>query len=216
MATNAWNTAKTVARHNIRIIPVPPREKGCKLADWPELATSDVEQIQQWEQEQPDGNYGVVCTPDTIVVLDADNPGLRSHIERQTNRDFPNTLSVGSSKGYHYYFLQTDRTRAIGNRKVGGMFDLQSDRKYVVGPASVHPSGKRYTILNNTDIVPMPDWLAEYLDKASTPRKAKKKDTPELDENFDPDKWYRFNDISGSEQGDWFIVDEFDCLNVGG
>jgi putative DNA primase/helicase len=202
---NAWKTAKTVARHKIKIVPVPPKEKGCKLADWPERATSDIEQIQQWEQEQPDGNYGVVCTPDTIVVLDADNPGLRSHIERQTDREFPDTLTVKSSKGYHYYFLQTDRTRAIGNRKLAGMFDLQSDRKYVVGPASTHPSGVKYAILNNTDIVPMPDWLADYLDKASTPPKRKKKDGPQMADDFDPDEWYRFNDISGFEDGNWFI-----------
>lgn len=206
--TRAWKLAQTVAKHNIRVIPVPPKEKGCKLLDWPELATSDLSTIQQWERQQPDGNYGVVCTPDTVVVLDADNPGLRSHIERQTGRAFPDTLTVKSSKGYHYWFVQTDKTRAIGNRSLSGMFDLQSDRKYVVGPGSIHPSGAEYTIINNTDIMPMPDWLAEWLDRASTPAKPKPTEEPEVADDFDPDEWYRFNDISGTDADGKFFPDE--------
>jgi putative DNA primase/helicase len=206
--TKAWKLAKTVARHNIRVIPIPPHEKGAKLPNWPDLASSDLSQIQQWEQAQSDGNYGVVCTPDTIVVLDADNPGLRSHIERQTGKDFPDTLTVRSSKGYHYYFWQSDKSRVMGNRSLAGMFDLQSNRKYVVGPGSIHPSGAEYTIINNTDIVPMPDWLADWLDAASTPPKTKTNDQPELADDFEPQDWYDFNGISGTDAGEKFFPDE--------
>ena len=205
----AWRIARRLAEYGVKVIPIPAKEKGCKLANWPELATTDLEQISKWIEEDPDSNYGAVCTPDTIVVLDADNPGLRSHIERATGREFPSTLTVKSSKGYHYYFLQTDKSRAIGNRKLAGMFDLQSDRKYVVGPGSIHPSGAEYTILNDTDIVPMPDWLAERLDTASKPAKARgKRDYPETREDFDADdlfNWY-------AEQ-DAFVIEGYRAWN---
>ena len=205
----AWRKAKVMIKHGVHVIPIPAGEKGCKLPNWPELASIDINQINKWEEAEPEGNYGSVCTPDTIVVLDADNPGLRSQIERMTKKSFPDTLCVRSSKGYHYYFLQTPKTREMGNRKVADMFDLQSNRKYVVGPGSLHPSGEIYTIINNTEIIPMPDWLADHLDKWSAPAKRVGGDsTPDLHEDFDPDDWYDFNDISGYEDGDYYIPDE--------
>lgn len=214
--SKAWKLARTMARHGVKVIPVPPREKGCKLENWPALATTNSEQINAWSIAEPEGNYGAVCSPDTVVILDADNPGLRSQIERTTERQFPSTLSVKSSKGYHYYFRQTDKTRSIGNRKVADMFDLQSDRKYVVGPGSVHPSGVEYSIMNDTEIVPMPDWLAEHLDswaqrvidaKAEakgycTTGKGRVKSRPTLHEEFDPEDFFDWY----AEQGA-FIID---------
>jgi putative DNA primase/helicase len=208
MLTKAWKLARIMAKHGVAVIPVPPKEKGCKLGNWPDLASTDLNQIEEWAQAEPDGNYGAVCSPDTVVALDADNPGLSSYVERATGKDFPATLTVKSSKGYHYYFLQTDRTRAMGNRKVAAMFDLQSDRKYVVGPGSIHPSGSEYTIINNEDIVPMPDWLADYLGKWSAPPKPKAASGPEVDEDFEPSEWYDFNDISGRDDGEWYVCDE--------
>jgi putative DNA primase/helicase len=198
--TNTWNLARKMAEHGVAVIPVPPKEKGCKLLDWPQLATTDINQINNWAETEPDGNYGCVCTPESVVVLDADNPGLRSQIERTTGRDFPDTLTVRSSKGYHYYFKQTDRSRAVGNRNVADLFDLQSNRKYVVGAGSIHPSGAEYTVINSVDIVPMPDWLADHLDRLSLPRK-RKSAAPSLHEDFDEDDFFSWYE----EQNAFFI-----------
>lgn len=209
--SKAWKLARTMARHGVKVIPIPPREKGCKLLNWPELATTDLQQIEAWAEIAPEGNYGAVCTPDTVVILDADDPSLRSQIELATGREFPSTLSVKSMKGFHYYFLQTDKTRSIGNRKVAEKFDLQSNNKYVVGPGSVHPSGVDYSIMANTDIVPMPDWLAEHLDgmyaKAIEDKAAskgfgsgnsKKSGRPTLDEDFDIDDFFEWYEDQGA------------------
>jgi putative DNA primase/helicase len=51
----------------------------------------------------------------------------------------------------------------MGNLKVAGLFDCQVKNRYVVAPGSLHPSGIRYEVQDNTAIVQAPDWLIQWL-----------------------------------------------------
>jgi len=45
------------------------------------------------------------------------------------------------------------------------LFDAQVKNKYVVAAGSIHPSGQRYEVLNDTEIAEAPDWLLTWIKK---------------------------------------------------
>jgi Bifunctional DNA primase/polymerase, N-terminal len=141
-----------LAERGIPVIPVEPSEKRCLLPDWQRRATTSLEQIAQWNAENPNYNVGCVAEPDGIV-LDCDVKGLMRRIEEETGHKFPATLVVRSAgRGCaHVYFLQTELSRKLGNRKAAGLFDLQSVDKYVVGPQSRLDNGRIYEVVNGCD-----------------------------------------------------------------
>jgi len=157
--------AMPLLARGIPIIPIPPRQKGTRLKGWQNLATIELEQIEKWHEENPQYNAGAVAKPDGFWMLDCDVPNLEQTIETETGQMFPPTFSVRSSKGIHYYFRQTQASRKTGNVSVEGLFDAQVKNKYVVAPGSIHPSGKRYEVLNDAEIVEAPDWLLAWIKK---------------------------------------------------
>src|SRR5438132_13260957 len=98
-------------KRGIPVIPIPAKQKGCRLKDWPTLATTDPAVIEQWRKNGLNQNAGAVAKPHGFCIVDWDDLSL---IE-QLPQDLPKTLTVKSAKGLHYYFKQTDSTRALGN-----------------------------------------------------------------------------------------------------
>jgi hypothetical protein len=108
-----------------------------------------------------DGDNAGILTND-IIVLDVDNPEL-------FNRIVPETFTVQTGKGYHYYFIRPDnadyRCRSV---KAEG-FDVRANGGYVVAPGSVHPNGSEYISIYDRPMVDAPDWLLELSLKVDTP-----------------------------------------------
>jgi putative DNA primase/helicase len=162
--------ASAMAERGIPVIPIPPRQKAAQLKDWPERATTDINQIETWHKENPQYNCGAVATRNGFWMLDCDQAGLLERIEKETQRKIPTTLTVRSRKGQHIYFVQTDASRSMGNIRVAGLFDAQVSKRYVVAPGSIHPESlKPYEIIDSSPIVEAPDWLyAWLLEQANT------------------------------------------------
>lgn len=97
-----------VARH-IPVIPIPPLQKGTVLKHWPNLATTELEQIEKWNEENPHYNAGAVAKLDGFLMLDCDVPGLQQKIEKSTGQDFPQTFSVKSSNRAAFLFQTYSR-----------------------------------------------------------------------------------------------------------
>ncbi|MGO9862303.1 MAG: phage/plasmid primase, P4 family [Terriglobales bacterium] len=161
--------ARPLIERGIPVIPVQPNEKRCLLPEWQKKATTDIEVVRQWNQENPNFNVGCVGKPDGFAMLDCDVVGLREQIERETRQKLPRTLVVKSAgKGAeHIYFRQTDESRRLGNRKSAGLFDLQSVDKYVVGPGSTLSNGKSYEVVDGSGIADFPVWLGEWIERHS-------------------------------------------------
>lgn len=95
-------------------------------------------------------NYGVITQHGGLAILDIDHAPSIPLIEV----NLPETFTVKTSKGKHYYFiiegeakkivLQDDTTHH-GELQAGKWF-------YVVGPGSTHPSGVKYEIINDAPI----------------------------------------------------------------
>jgi len=159
-----------VARH-IPVIPIPPLQKGTVLKDWPNLATTDLEQIEKWNEENPHFNAGAVAKLDGFLMLDCDVPGLQQKIEKSTGQVFPETFSVRSTKGLHFYFKHTAVSREmkkniqLKDNQGNVLGDVKVNNGYVVAPGSTHPSGKPYELVNDAEIAEAPEWLVAWIKK---------------------------------------------------
>jgi putative DNA primase/helicase len=161
--------AMPLVARGIPVIPIPPRQKGAVLRNWPELATTDSGQIEKWNKENAQYNVGAVARLDGFWMLDCDVPDLPETIEKQTGQFFPKTFSVRSNKGLHFYFKHTVASQSLKKniqlKDEQGIVlgDVKVHNSYVVGPGSIHPSGKSYEVVNKSDIVEAPDWLVTWI-----------------------------------------------------
>ncbi len=68
----------------------------------------------------------------------------------------PPTLTVTTGRGKHLYF-EGDAPGAV----LGEKLDFKGHGGYVLGPPSIHPSGRRYTFLDpGVAVAPLPEWIA--------------------------------------------------------
>lgn len=202
------------AHMGFRVIPIPPKEKGCKLPNWTELASNDPEQIDKWNTQEPDGNFGLVAN-ENLCFLEFDIPGGMKAAAKEMGQPIPQTRVHVSGRGYaHYLFVPTERSRMIGNRSVnlpdgsGEWFSFRSDRKYVVGPGSVHPNGISYKVGRDVPPLTIPDWVCDFIEKHSAPKQRRNKEGVPVADDFDFGDfldWYDINVIT--VENDWHITD---------
>jgi hypothetical protein len=180
-------STEEMLKRGIRCIPIPPQTKACKLSDWPELASCDPAQIASWRVSGGlRQNVGAVASPETVAILDIDDKSIMDTLPQP----MPRTMTVRSNGGWHFYLRQTDATRELGNvtateileatipavkDEKGNIeipavpavtrhfFDFQQDRKYVVAPWSIHPSGAMYSLVDDSPIIDCPDWLTQWI-----------------------------------------------------
>ena len=169
-----------IERAGFRFIRIRPRSKIPNDRDWqhtrnysakdPRLhAWTDVYQsfeIRSGSDEHGDlythyegyGNYGVLCSSDA-VVLDLDTPELVAFLLEtiQTDSGLPATLlcKSGSGRGIHAYY-RTKKGHPVRlldpanpDKNVG---DIKSTGGQVVGPSSIHPSGRPYEIVDDREV----------------------------------------------------------------
>jgi hypothetical protein len=93
-------------------------------------------------------NYGVMGGHGELVIIDADKPDVVAAIKNI----LPATFRVND----HFYYICQEARRTIrllaGDGKHGTPGDVISFSKYAVGPGCLHPSGKRYAIIEDIPI----------------------------------------------------------------
>lgn len=102
-------------------------------------ATTDTKKIREAFQRYPDANLAIV-PPDWLVVLDVDGRTGRDTFE---SLSLPDTASVITARGRHYYFLSRD-SAFDELPKLDGIDIRTNGNGYVVVPPSGHASGKQY------------------------------------------------------------------------
>ena len=170
--------AKRNAARGFKVVPLTdPKGKGCFLKNWPELATDDLAQIEEWARQYPDANCGVVTT-ETLMILESD---FYPDLEKLLGAPVPRTFTVQCRENRpHFYFYQTDKSRAFGNNDLAGVFEFKQWHRLVVAEGSIRldpnppeDKGRVYQIIDDSPIIPIPDWIVDKL-----PRKTKVAATP--------------------------------------
>ncbi len=153
----------------LAVFALPP---GAKQAEpgWQHQATRDPATVAGWPV---DANIGVACRASNVVGLDLDRKDDVDGVDTlralcaHARAPWPNTYTVATAHhGLHMYFRAPAGVivpssigrwpgvdvRAPGER-LGG---------YLVGPGSV-VDGRRYTVIHDLPIAPLPAWLAARL-----------------------------------------------------
>jgi hypothetical protein len=139
------------------------------ISSWNSSATSDATIVEQWWNENPLYNIGVVCNQSGLVAIDVDprNGGLDSleFLEANLGIGFPTTpksitgaYDVGgkSVRGMHIFLAATQDDRFRGNltskTKKDNLpgIDIKHNG-YVVLPGSLHASGVTYEWAQDAD-----------------------------------------------------------------
>lgn len=96
-------------------------------------------------------NYGVLGGAGGLIIIDFDDKELQDVIEPK----LPETFTVKSGgKGLHHIYLTTDNTKSfkVMNEKGETLCDVQGNGKQVVGPGSIHESGRTYEVIKDIPI----------------------------------------------------------------
>lgn len=135
-------------------------------------ATQDPERIRVLLSAGSAPNYGLVC-PDGVFAWDLDGDGWQQQIATLEGRfgALPSTLTTRTANGEHRFY----RWPESFPRPIGKMFGWVTrwgsgrDAGYVIGPRSIHPSGREYAPGTVFDIAVLPDAWAESVLGTDTP-----------------------------------------------
>lgn len=160
--------ALLLARDDVHVFPLPARSKAPRVR-WRDVSTAEPGQIIYWLSGS-DANYGVDCGKSRLLVLDEDEMGELERLAVDQGKPMPNTFTVRTAHGQHFYFRQPG---GFGNRapfkRNGYKIDVRGEGGYVVGPGSTHPSGAVYTLTDATSPAELPSWLLDLLVAPAVP-----------------------------------------------
>ena len=159
-------SAKDALARGFAILTCEPGDKKPYVKYSPHAVDSSTRNpdiaLKPWAVDKIAANYGVGCGPSGITVIDVDT-GINSVDELLTwmnQHNLPMTFTVISGRdgfGAHLYYLKSVKTTPFNIGGVKG--ELRGHGAYVVGPGSVHPSGKKYTIYKDISPATLPDGI---------------------------------------------------------
>ncbi|MFH1309067.1 MAG: bifunctional DNA primase/polymerase [Candidatus Omnitrophota bacterium] len=105
-------------------------------------------EIEPWFESG--NNFGVLGGCGDLIIIDADTEEISTIVKAK----FPDTFTVKTRKGFHYYYLNTDIQKKIVLKKGDEHFgEVISTGSQVVAPGSVHPdTGMEYMVVNDVEI----------------------------------------------------------------
>jgi hypothetical protein len=214
--TTFLERALPYAKLGIPVFPLMPREKcpPASMTAWPELATTDLAQIAAWNDENPDYNCALVAGLGRHVFLEFDVMDGMEAAAAEMGEAIPGTRAHRSGRGFaHWLFLATADSDRLGNRSANldnghEWFSFRADRRYLVGPGSVHPNGGLYTVIADVAPTSIPNWVCRWVEKHSQDNsRAKEAIAVAEDFNFDEFLSHYGIDIVGGKDG-WHTTRE--------
>jgi len=149
-------------RRGLSVIPLIRGGKKPKIP-WEEYQKhrATEEQIRDWFVN--DWNFGIICggVSGNLVVLDFDDAEAVKFVFKDFEKIKKKTMLVRTGRGYHIYFRT--KTPVPSGKRARLHLDIQSEGKYVVGPASLHPSGAIYNPIGAEAIAQIDDFVG-FLD----------------------------------------------------
>lgn len=145
---------------------------------WPKSKKA-VEEWKTWQEKKrmfnPQDfkyrNAGFVCGAiSNLVVLDVDHVALFNSFLKRYGFEIPDTYTVKTGKGFHYYFDISGESAAYRTRNLKTLgIDIQGEGSYVLTPYSIHPdTNQPYEVIKQAGMAEPPGWLKDMILK-STP-----------------------------------------------
>ena len=130
---------------NLKFCRVRFQDKKPFESDWVNKPYN-YEEIQKFI---PQENYGVLCGYEDLIIIDCDELELTEAVLEK----LPDTFRVETGSGglHHYFFCPELKEKIVlTNEKHYG--EIQNKGSQCVAPGSLHPNGKRYVVISNSNI----------------------------------------------------------------
>ena len=158
--TNTREIALEYADRGWAVMPLLPNKKDphfdlCRRAYL--SATTDHKLINFWFDYDSNINIGIACSTSGLVVFDIDyrNGG-------ELLKQFEPTYTVKTGDGLHLYYATSPA--AVYRGKLADGIDIKY-KGYVAAAPSIHPSGARYTVIDDRNPVAVPQEIWEWATK---------------------------------------------------
>ena len=154
--------------------------KHPRVKNWPMVATDDPHQIEQWWDQWPDANIGILTgAASGIFVLDVDPDHGGDDTLAQLEKHYgplPSTVIAKTGGGGRHILFRYPLDGNIGNSvsRLGPGLDIRGDNGYIVAPPSVHASGGVYAWdadHHPDDLEPAeaPQWIIDRINSKQEP-----------------------------------------------
>jgi hypothetical protein len=160
LETNTREMALEYADRGWAVMPLLPNKKDphfdlCRRAYL--SATTDHKLINFWFNYDASINIGIACSTSGLVVFDIDyrNGG-------ELLKEFEPTYTVKTGDGLHLYYATSPA--AVYRGKLADGIDIKY-KGYVAAAPSIHPSGARYTVIDDRNPVAVPQEIWEWATK---------------------------------------------------
>lgn len=209
--------ALKLARMGFHIFPLRENSKLPLVKNFPNVATTDEDQIKKWWTCPVTGieknyNIGISTTKfrtnGALVVVDVDNKNDKKGGEtllklEMDGKELPGTFEQSTTtKGQHLVFFHSEAVKQ-GVDVLGKGLDIRSRGGFIVGAGSVI-DGKEYKSNWNQEISQCPQWVIEECGKAIEPTEDKKKGKKYQATEFDIERaiYYLENEAPESIKGE--------------
>jgi len=179
------NAALKYARRGWRVVPVN-NKKIPLVKRWPEISTTDLEQVKRWWTDFPYANIGIVTGSESgIWVLDIDIKNNVNGIESLKEKfgdiglDDNQLIAQSPTGGFHLYFEWDDTLPVTVAANVLSGIDIRGETGFIVAaPSSINVEGKNRCYKFNNDkfkIPPAPPWAREIAEMSLLSKTSKGK-----------------------------------------
>lgn len=172
--TELKKAALNYASKGFKVFPLTPLSKiPLKGTRGSKEATTDNKQIEQWWENEPQANIGLVT--DTFLVLDVDKHGKGvdgfTSLETLCNTFEPlpdTTIVTTANNGAHYYFMKPKGIELPQKIALMEGLDIKAHQNnYILAPLSrvkrVDGSIGMYTPLDKRPMAKCPQWLIDFI-----------------------------------------------------
>lgn len=173
-----------------KFVLVKPKTKIPFEKEWQDKTNYSFDDKRFQQHLSSNGNYGVLCGTNNLIVIDADTDIISKLVEDNLPETF--TVKTGSG-GKHFYFFSEFNKKTVLIKDGTHFGEIQGTGSQVIGPGSVHPNGNVYEIIKNLNIVEISEKLLTTLFKEFIERnksKSKNKATTEYDDDLQNIKSY--------------------------
>ncbi len=166
------STALDYAAAGWPVFPLVPGGKRPATAHGLKDASTDVETIRRWWEQDPAANIGIALPPDVLAVdvdvKDADGFASLAALTAE-HGELPETRTVQTaSGGWHLYFRKPAGVRVKNRAGLRPGVDVRAAGGYLVAPGSTI-NGKAYQLLNDCELAECPPWLLQVLTEEKHP-----------------------------------------------
>lgn len=157
-------SAMRYAQNGFKVFPLAPQSKSKQvLKSWKEEATQDLNKIEQWWNQNPYYNIGLV-TGGGLFVIDVDIKNNKNGFQslQEHGKELPTTAKVKTpSGGIHLYYHAEKQISNKVNLYEG--IDIRGEGGYVVAPPSMI-NYQAYQFENNTPIAEAKEAVYKFLE----------------------------------------------------